>query len=121
MSPDFINASVVKLTEVYGANCIRIAKDGARTLTRIESVELYEGCSPRATPLLLVFDPAQEKPLPFVSPGQKLANGKDPRSTSVQSVGGESWMGFSFNISWQEEHGIIRFLAAARQRFAQKD
>ncbi len=71
--------------------------------------------------MLLVLDPGQPKPLVYVGPGQMLANGKAPRSTSIVTVGGEAWLQYSFNIPWSEEHGIIRFIAAARQRFAQHD
>ena len=73
------------------------------------------------TPMLIVFDPGQARPTPYVQLGQLLANGRAPRSTSIQIVGGESWMQFSFNIPWAEGQGIIRFIAAARQRFAQDD
>jgi len=76
---------------------------------------------PPTTSMLLLLDPAQEKPIPYVRPGLLLANGNAPRSTSVAIVGGEAWMGFSFQIPWCEEHGVIRFIAAARQRFVQND
>lgn len=119
MTPQFIAEAVRLVTETYGADRVRVAKEGPRTLVRIQEVELYPTCKPASTPLLLVLDPAKPKPLPYVRPGQLLANGKPPKSTSVVAVGGDSWMQFSFNIPWAEQHGIVRFIAAARQRFAQ--
>src|SRR2546428_779831 len=76
---------------------------------------------PPATPMVLVFDPGQPKPQVYVQPGQLLANGRAPKSSSTVLIGGESWLQFSFNISWNEEDGITRFLTAARQRFMQDE
>ncbi len=121
MTPDFIAEAVAAVTNTYGADQVRVAVEGPRTLVRINDIELYETCRPRSTPVLLVLDPSQPKPAVHVQPGQALANGKAPRSTSVVAVGGESWMQFSFNIPWEVRHGIVRFLAAARQRFAQDE
>lgn len=119
MTSDFITDAVKKLIEVYGAEQVRVAADSGRTLVRVAVVELYATAIPPTTPMLLVFDPAQPKPEVYVQPGQTLANGAPPKSTSVVLVGGESWLQFSFAIPWSEEHGIGRFIAAARQRFAQ--
>ena len=121
MTPTFIAEAVQVVTNTYGASHVKTANDNGRTLVRIDEVDLYEGCTPRSTPVLLVLDPGQPKPLAYVQSGQLLANGKAPRSTSSVLVGGESWMQFSFNVPWEEQHGIVRFLAAARQRFVQND
>jgi len=121
MTPAFIADAVRVVTDTYGAEQVRTATDGACTLVRIAVVELYPGSNPPTTPMLLVLDPAQPKPAVYVQPGQLLANGKAPRSTSTVLVGGESWLQFSFNIPWAEQHGIRRFIAAARQRFAQDE
>ena len=121
MTPAFIAGAVQVLKDRYGEERIRIAVEGERTLVRVSDVELYEGCAPPSTPMLLIFDPAQPKPLAYVQPGQLLANGKAPRSTSAALVGGESWLQFSFNIPWDESNGVMRFVAAARQRFAQNE
>ncbi len=120
MTQETIDSCIQILTTVYGED-VRVAREGQQTLARVRKVELYPSCQPSETPMLLVFDPAQPKPLPYVQPGQLLANGRSPRSTSIQLVGGESWLQFSFNIPWTEEDGIVRFIAAARQRFAQND
>jgi hypothetical protein len=121
MTPTFIAEAVGVVTETYGTDQVRIATEGGKTFVRIDDVELYPTAQPPRTPMMLVFDPGQPKPIPYVQPGQTLANGKAPKSTSVALVGGESWMQYSFNIPWSEEHGIVRFIAAARQRFAQHE
>jgi hypothetical protein len=115
-----IEEAIRDLVSVYGDG-VRTAREGSRILARVAAVEMPPGCRPSTTPMLLVLDPAAEKPIPYVQPGQLVVNGRAPRSTSVQMVGGESWMQFSFNIPWTEEAGIIRFITAARQRFAQND
>ncbi len=120
MRAETIEQVIRDLVSVYGDE-VRIAREGSRTLVRVSEVELPPGCRPPTTPMLIVFDPDQPKPLPYVHPGQLLANGGAPRSSSNQTVGGEPWMQFSFNIPWTENDGIIRFIAAARQRFAQND
>lgn len=121
MTPAFIADAVSVVTNTYGAEQVRIATDGASTFVRIAVVELYPSSNPASTPMLLVLDPAKPKPAVYVQPGQLLANGKTPKSTSVVLVGGESWLQFSFNIPWEEQHGIRRFIAAARQRFARDE
>lgn len=120
MTPATIEQAIRDLVSIYGDE-VRLAREGARTLVRLPEVEMPPGCRPQTTPMLLVFVPGQPKPIPYVRPGQLLANGRAPRSTSTQMVGGESWMQFSFNIPWAEGHGVMRFVAAARQRFAQND
>ncbi len=121
MTPTFIADAVQVVTNTYGPSHVRTTLEAGRTLVRIDDLELYEGCKPPSTPMLLALDPAQPKPLSYVRPGQLLANGKTPKSTSPVLVGGESWMQFSFNVPWEERHGIVRFIAAARQRFAQHE
>jgi hypothetical protein len=119
MTPTFIEEAVRVVTETYGAEHVRIATESGKTLVRIDDVELYPTARPPRTTMMLVLDPGQPKPIPYVQQGQLLANGKAPKSTSPVLVGGEPWMQYSFNVPWSEEHGIIRFIAAARQRFAQ--
>ena len=117
MKPETIEQAIRDLVSIYGDG-VRVAREGSRTLVRLAEVEMPPGCRPQTTAMLLVFDPDQPKPLPYVRPGQLLANGREPRSTSTQIVGGESWMQFSFNIPWVEGQSIVRFVTAARQRFA---
>lgn len=121
MNGGFITVAVREVTAAYGADQVMVAQEGGRTLVRINAVELYPTCEPDSTPMMLVLDPGQPKPVAYVQVGQTLANGRNPRSTSVTVVGGDSWMQFSFNVPWEEGHGIVRFIAAARQRFAQND
>ena len=120
MNEGTIRQAVRDLIERYGDG-VRQAREGSQTLVRINEVELYPTCRPAVTPMLLVFDSAQAKPLVYVQPDQLLANGRVPRNSSTVLVGGESWMQFSFNIPWAEGDSITRFIAAARQRFAQND
>ena len=120
MRAETIDQAIRDLVSVYGDG-VRSAREGSRTLVRVSDVDLAPGCRPPITPMLIVFDPDQPKPIPYVKPGQLLANGRAPRSTSTQIVGGESWMQFSFNIPWAEGQSIIRFVTAARHRFAQND
>ncbi len=119
MSPAFIEQAIAALVATYGTDHVHQAIEGSRTLVKVDGVGMPPGCQPAATAMMLAFDPAQPKPIPYVQPGQLLANGKVPTSTSNTIVGGESWMQFSFNIPWEERVGIARFIAAARQRFAQ--
>jgi hypothetical protein len=121
MSPDFITEAVRDLTETYGNDHVRTAAEGGRTLVQVDDFELYATCKPTSTPILVVLDPSHPKPVVYVRPGQLLANGRTPKSTSVVMVGGESWLQFSLNVPWEERHGIRRFVAAARQRFAQDE
>ena len=120
MKPEAIEQAIRDLVSIYGDG-VRTAREGTRTLVRLNEVEMPPGCRPQTAPMLLVFDPDQPKPLPYVQPGQLLANGREPRSTSTQMTGGESWMQFSFNIPWAEGQSIMGFVAAARQRFAQNE
>lgn len=120
MKAETIEKAIHDLVSVYGHG-VRTAREGARTLARVTEIEMPPGCRPATTPMLLVLEPTAEKPVAYVQPEQLLSNGRTPRSTSSQIIGGESWMQFSFNIPWTEEAGIIRFIAAARQRFAQND
>ena len=120
MGPDFMEAATRGIVDIYGAEHVTVATERGR-MVRISSVELYDGCNPASTPMLLLFDSSQAKPMCYVQPGQLLSNGRAPRSTSIAMVGGESWLQFSFNIPWEEKHGITRFIAAARQRFAEND
>lgn len=120
MQAETIEQAKKDAVAVYGEE-VRCAQEGLQTLMRINSVELYPTCQPPATPMILVFDQSQAKPLVYVKPGQLLANGRVPKNSSTVLVGGESWMQFSFNIPWNEGDSIIRFIAAARQRFTQDE
>jgi hypothetical protein len=119
MNAPFIESAVTAVVATYGSDHVRRAAEGERTLVRVDAIEMPPGCKPETSPMMLLFDPAQPKPLPYFQPGQLLANGKVPTSTSPVMAGGEPWMQFSFNIPWEERDGIVRFIAAARQRFAQ--
>lgn len=99
----------------------KVGQEGQRRLVQIDHVELYPGCDPSHTTMLIVLDPGHPKPQVFVTPGQHLANGRLPKNNSNILIGGQTWMQFSFNIPWSDGDNIMRFIAAARQRFAQNE
>jgi hypothetical protein len=109
-----------QLATVYG-DSVKVGQDGQRRLLQMDGVELYPGCQPPKTAMLLVLDPNQPKPLVFVTPGQLLFNGRLPKNSSNILIAGQTWMQFSFNIPWVPGDNAMRFLAAARQRFAQNE
>ena len=109
-----------QLASVYGQT-IKVGQDGHRRLVQIERVELYPDCRPPETTMLVVLDPGHPKPQVFVTPGQQLANGQLPKNNSNILIAGQTWMQFSFNIPWSDGDNIMRFIAAARQRFTQNE
>ena len=109
-----------ELVSVYG-QATKVGQDGVRRLVQIERVELYPGCQPVETTMLIVLDPGHPKPQVFVTPGQQLANGRIPKNNSNILIAGQTWMQFSFNIPWSDGDNIMRFIAAARQRFTQNE
>jgi hypothetical protein len=109
-----------QLASVYGQT-VKIGQEGQRLLFQIERVELYPGCQPPHTTMLVLLDPGHPKPQVFVTPGQLLANGRLPKNNSNILIAGQTWMQFSFNIPWSDGDNIMRFIAAARQRFAQNE
>jgi hypothetical protein len=120
MDPQEMDRISIQLTTVYG-DSVKVGLDGQRRLVQIDKVELYLGCLPSHTTMLLVLDTAQPKPLVFVTPGQLLSNGRPPKNSSNILIAGQTWMQFSFNIPWSTGDNVIRFVAAARQRFAQNE
>lgn len=109
-----------QLVSVYG-QAIKVGQEGQRRLVQIERVELYPGCQPPQTTMLVVLDPGHPKPQVFVTSGQQLANGRLPKNNSNILIAGQTWMQFSFNIPWSDGDNIMRFIAATRQRFAQNE
>jgi hypothetical protein len=120
MDPQEVDRISAQLTTVYG-DSVKVGQDGQRRLVQIDTVELYPGCHPSHTAMLFVLDPGQPKPLVFVTPGQLLSNGRPPKNSSNILIAGQTWMQFSFNIPWSPGDNVMRFVAAARQRFAQNE
>jgi hypothetical protein len=113
MTPTFTPRQIA--TENYGEH-VRAAP--RRQTSGIDDVELHPTAQP---PRTVMMPSSTSQPAdPARAAGPAAATGA-PKSTSVALVGGESWMQYSFNIPWSEEHGIVRFIAAARQRFAQHE
>lgn len=120
MNAQELDRITAQLVSVYGQT-IKMGQDGPRRLVQIERVELYPGCHPPETTMLVVLDPGHPKPQVFVTPGQQLANGRLPKNNSNILIAGQTWMQFSFNIPWSDGDNIMRFIAAARQRFTQNE
>lgn len=101
---------------------VKVAINGPLTYVRIESVSLPQGCNPESTPVLLVLRPGQPKPEIYVKPGAKLPNGRDPRSTIVVAIEGETWLQFSYQLSWDpNQHSLVQFIEGALRRFAKTE
>lgn len=116
MNAATITAAVEELAAAYGDRA-HVARDGHRTLVRVDGITLPAGCRPGTTDLLVVLDPAAPKPQHFVRPGQTLANGRPPKNSSTAVVGGESWMTFSYNVPYREGESLLRFVAILQNRF----
>jgi len=120
MQDENVQKAISELIQVYGS-AVKCRKEGQETHILIPNVELYPGCIPFSTQVLLVFRPSEPKPAVYVTPGQLLSNGIVPRSSSTVLLYGESWMQFSFNIPWTEGENIMRFFGGARRRFSLND
>jgi len=120
MDPQEVDRISTQLSTAYG-DSVKVGQDGQRRLIQLDKVELYSGCQPSHTAMLIVLDPGQPKPLVFVTPGQLLSNGRPPKNSSNILIAGQTWMQFSFNIPWLPGDNVMRFVAAARQRFAQNE
>jgi hypothetical protein len=106
---------IEQLKQVFGEVATAVGA-GQQKLIRITAAPLPKGCTPAETPVLLVVQPP--KPVIYVKPGIRLPNGRDPRSTSIVQVEGESWMQFSYNFPYDESfHTLVQFVATALNRF----
>jgi hypothetical protein len=117
MQADTIAAGVEDLKKAFGDQ-VRTATEGQRTMVVVGAVDLPGGCRPPTTEILLLLDPAQAKPLHYVRPGQTLSNGQLPKNTTTTTIGGESWMTFSWDFPYEEGAALSRFIAMIQQRFA---
>jgi GlcNAc-PI de-N-acetylase len=80
-------------------------REGLKSVSR---VELYPGCQPPHSTMLVVLDPGHPKPQVFVTPGQLLANRRLPKNNSNILIAGQTWMQFLFNIPWSDGDNIMR-------------
>jgi hypothetical protein len=91
-------------------------------LMRADQVALPKGCSPTCTPVLLRVQPGQARPEIFVKPGIVLPNGVVPRSTSTVTVGGETWLQFSYSFPWDaSQRTVLQFVETSLRRFAKTE
>jgi hypothetical protein len=115
MSTNTLIPDVEQLKEAFGDIAVAVGS-GQQKLFRIKAAPLPKGCSPDETSVLLVMQPS--RPLIYVMPGIRLPNGREPRSTSIVQVEGESWMQFSYSFAYEEtSHTLVQFVAAALGRF----
>ena len=106
---------VDQLKEAFGKIAVAVGSN-QQPLIRINAARLPHGCQPKETPVLLVMQPS--RPQIYVKPGIKLPNGRDPRSTSIVQVEGESWLQFSYSFPYEEtKHTLVQFVGAALNRF----
>ncbi len=120
MTAEVISPGLEEVKEQY--HSVSMAANASATFVKIAAVALPDGCNPQSTPVLLVVRLGQATPEIYVKPGIKLANGRDPRSTSVVAIEGESWMQFSYQLSWDpNQHTIVQFIEGALRRFAKHE
>ena len=98
---------------------VSVSENGGNTYVLVQKATLPVGCNPEETPVLLVLNSGQPRPEIYVKPGIKILNGQDPRSTSVVSVQGQSWMQFSYNLEFdRSKHTLVQFIAGSLRRFS---
>jgi hypothetical protein len=115
MTTDTVMQDIEQLKEAFGEVATAVGSC-QQTLILIKAASLPKGCTPAETPVLLVMQPS--RPLIYVKSGIKLPNGRDPQSTSIVQVEGESWMQFSYSFSYDETlHTLVQFVGAALNRF----
>lgn len=117
MAEDDLAEEIKELKEVYQE--VEVAKGSAgQTLIRIKETTLPRGCSPSATPVLLVLQDGQPRPQIYVKPGIKLPDGQDPRSVSQVQVEGEGWLQFSYSFPWEKnKNTLLQFVESSLRRF----
>ncbi len=117
MTKENLKRLIKELAEEYtDAICL---EEGGRTLVKIPSVDLPDGCSPASTTALVVLDEGQPTPQLFLKTLPTLPNGKTPRSVSAATFAGDSWHGFSFKQQWDENsHTAVQFVEGRLRRFA---
>jgi hypothetical protein len=117
MTEAMLAQELAQLKEGFGEIDLATGSAGQK-LIRIRSARLAKGCSPAETPVLLVVRGDQPRPEIYVKPGIRLPNGREPRSTSLMQIEGESWLQFSYSFAYDPNvHTLAQFAAAALTRF----
>jgi hypothetical protein len=97
-------------------------EDAGRTLLRVKGARFPTGCIPGSTDALVVLDPAQPKPRLLVKDKPRTPKGMEPRNVNPETVAGESWFCFSYNVAWDEgRHTAMQFVEGAIRRFAKDE
>lgn len=120
MLPSSIDLFVLEIQQNFPKSTH--AHDAGRTLIRLSQLHLPTGCTPPVTDGLVILDPAQPKPRLLVKEKPRTPRGTDPRNVNPETVAGESWFGFSYNITWDESrNGAQQFVEGALRRFAKDE
>lgn len=120
MSPETIARCVSELLEAYPR--AQRTEDGGRVLVRLREAHLPQGCVPATTGALVILDPAQPKPRVLLNEKPRTPGNVDPRNVSPETVAGETWYTFSYNVAWDESrHTAMQFVESALRRFAKNE
>jgi hypothetical protein len=115
-----ISRCVAELSEAYPGAAA--AREGAVTLVRLRRVHLPSGCQPPATEAVVVLDPGQPKPRLLIKARPKTPAGVEPRNVNPETIGGEGWYGFSFNLVWDAaRHTAAQFVEGMLRRFVKNE
>jgi hypothetical protein len=118
MTDEQIDQEIQGLKQAFGAVAVASNSVGQR-LIRLDDIELPKGCTPDKTFVLLVIPKGGGRPQMYIKPGIKVPNGREPRSTSVVLVEGESWLTFSYSFPWDENsHSLVQYIGSGLRRFA---
>lgn len=111
------------MSELQGAYPGALRADaGGVALVKIPALDLPDGCKPPSTEALVVLDTAQPKPRLLLRTKPVTPAGVCPRNVSPETVAGEAWFGFSYNVSWDEaRHSAVQFVLSALRRFAKNE
>jgi hypothetical protein len=116
VKPETISRLADELTREYSGAAA--ATEGAVSLVKLPRVNYPTGCKPGNTSAIVVLDPQQPAPRLLVKELPTLKNGRAPRSTGAEHVGGEGWYSFSFNQPWSEQNTGLQFVEGRLRRFA---
>jgi hypothetical protein len=117
MATEVFGYDLDDLKKYYGI--VSIAHEDPVAYVRIQEVYLPKGCSPESTPVLLGLRVNQPRPEIYVMPGIRLPDGKEPRSISIVTILGESWMQYSYQLPYDRQvHSLDQFVEGSVRRFA---
>lgn len=117
MATEVFGYDVDELKQYY--DTVSMAYEDPVAYVRIQTVFLPRGCSPESTPVLLGLRVNQSRPEIYVQPGIRLPDGQEPRSISIVTILGESWMQYSYQLTYDRQvHSLDQFVEGSVRRFA---